>query len=167
MFTLSEVQSQRRAGLSVALLNVGLAGSFVAILLRRPWKTAFALVVVAALALYGWELTAILRARKRGPLDWGIRYFLTAVALLIPVSLLSVALSWSGLPLNPFTGQLENLYGFLGLMGVVSFAIMGMLYKIIPFLVWFGVYSQHVGRDVFIPVANNRLLEFSRRAGDD
>ena len=29
MFTLSEVQSQRRAGLSVVLLNVGLAGSFV------------------------------------------------------------------------------------------------------------------------------------------
>ena len=55
-------------------------------------------------------------------------------------------LSWPGLPLNPFTGQLENLYGFLGLLGVVSFAIMGMLYKIIPFLVWFGVYSKHIGR---------------------
>ncbi len=146
MFTLSEVQSQRRAELSVVLLNVGLAGSFVTILLRSPWKLAFALVVIAALAIYGWELAAILRARKRGPLDWGIRYFLTAVALLIPVSLLSVVLSWTGLPLNPFMGQLENLYGFLGLLGVVSFAIMGMLYKIIPFLVWFGVYSQHIGR---------------------
>lgn len=146
MFTLSEVQSQRRAGLSVALLNLGLAGSFVSILLRSPWKFAFALVTIAALAIYGWELVAILRARKRGPLDWGIRYFLTAVALLIPVSLLSVVLSWPGLPLNPFIGQLENLYGFLGLMGVVAFAIMGMLYKIIPFLVWFGVYSKHIGR---------------------
>lgn len=146
MFTLSEVQRPRRAALSVALLNIGLAGSFLAILLRSPWKLAFALVVIAALAIYGWELIAILRARKRGPLDWGIRYFLTAVVGLIPVSLLSIVLSWPGLPLNPFTGQLENLYGFLGLMGVVSFAIMGMLYKIIPFLVWFGVYSKHIGR---------------------
>jgi hypothetical protein len=68
------------------------------------------------------------------------------VALLIPLSLLSVTLSWPGLPLNPFTGQLENLYGFLGLIGVVSLAIMGMLYKIIPFLVWFGVYGKHIGR---------------------
>jgi hypothetical protein len=146
MFTLSEVQSQRRAGLSVVLLNVGLAGSFVTILLRSPWKLAFALVVIAALAIYGWELTAILRARKRRALDWGIRYFLTAVALLIPLSLLSIVLSWPSLPLTPFTGQLENLYGFLGLLGVVSFAIMGMLYKIISFLVWFGVYSPHIGR---------------------
>lgn len=146
MFTLSEVQSQRRAGLSVALLNLGLAGSFVTILLRSPWKSAFALVTITALAIYGWELRAILRARKRGALDWGIRYFLTAVALLGLLSLLAVVLSWPGLPLNPFTGQLENLYGFLGLIGMVSFAIMGMLYKIIPFLVWFGVYSKHIGR---------------------
>jgi len=40
---------------------------------------------------------------------------------------------------------LENLYGFLGLIGMVSFAIIGMLYKIIPFLVWYGVYSKKVG----------------------
>jgi hypothetical protein len=146
MFTLSEIQSPRRAAASVALLNIGLAGSFVTILLRSSWKLAFALVVIAALAIYGWELTAILRARKRRALDWGIKYFLTAVALLIPLSILSVVLSWPGLPLNPLVGQLENLYGFLGLIGVLSFAIMGMLYKIIPFLVWFGVYSKHIGR---------------------
>jgi hypothetical protein len=146
MFTLSDIQSPRRAALSVALLNLGLAGSFITILLRSPWKLAFALVVITALVIYGWELTAILRARKRRALDWGIKYFITAVALFIPLSILSVVLSWPGLPLNPLVGQLENLYGFLGLLGVVSFAIMGMLYKIIPFLVWFGIYSKHIGR---------------------
>ena len=56
MFTLSEVQSRRRAVCSIALLNVGLAGSFVTILLRSPLKLAFALLVVAALAIYGWEI---------------------------------------------------------------------------------------------------------------
>jgi len=146
MFTLSEVQSRRRAALSVALLNIGLAGSFVTILRRSPWKLAFALVVIAALAVYGWELVAILRARKRRAVDWGIKYFLTAVSLLAPLSALAVVLSWPGLPLNQMTGQLENAYGFLGLIGVVSFAIIGMLYKILPFLVWFGRYSPHVGR---------------------
>jgi hypothetical protein len=75
-----------------------------------------------------------------------MRYFLTAIALLSPLSMLAVVLSWPGFPLNPLTGQLENLYGFLGLAGVVSFAIVGMLYKIVPFLVWLGVYSQEVGR---------------------
>ena len=146
MFTLSEIQSRRRAASSVALLNIGLAGSFVTILWRSPLKVSFTTLSVAALAIYGWELVAILRARKRRSLDWGIKYFLTAVALLLPVSGLAVVLSWPSLPLTPFTGQVENVYGFLGLLGVVSFAIIGMLYKIIPFLVWFGRYSRQIGR---------------------
>jgi hypothetical protein len=66
--------------------------------------------------------------------------------MLVPLSALAGVLAWPGLPLNQFTGQLENVYGFLGLTGVISFAIIGMLYKIVPFLVWFGTYSQHVGR---------------------
>jgi len=146
MFTLSELQSKRRAACSVALLNLGLAGSFLTIMLRCPWKLAFTLVMVAGLAVYGWELRAILRARKRPSLDWGLKYFLTAVSLLAPLAILAVALSWPGLPLTRFTGQLESLYGFLGLVGVISFAILGMLYKILPFLVWFGSYGREIGR---------------------
>lgn len=146
MFTLSEVQSHRRAAASIALLNVGLAGSFMTILLRSPWKLAFTLLMVAGLAVYGWELRAMLRARKRRSLDWGLKYFLTAVSLLAPLAILALALSWPGLRLTAFTGQLENLYGFLGLVGVISFAILGMLYKILPFLVWFGSYGKEIGR---------------------
>ena len=146
MFTLSEVQSKRRAAGSVVLLNISLAGSFATILLRSPWKLMFALVGAGALALYAWELVAILRARKRQTLDWGIIYFLTAVVLMFPLSVLAVVLSWPRLPLDVFTGQLENVYGFLALIGVVSLAIIGMLYKIIPFLVWFGRYSGQIGR---------------------
>ena len=86
MFTLSEVQSKGRAAVSIILLNVGLVGSFATILLHSPWKLAFAFVSVAALALYVCELAAILRARKRRVLDWGIKYFLTAVLLLFPLS---------------------------------------------------------------------------------
>jgi hypothetical protein len=146
MFTLSELQSRRRANYSIALLNIGLAGAFITILIRSPWKLAFAFLIIAALAIYGWEIKAILRARKRKALDWGIKYFITATALLIPLSVIAVILSWPGLPVNRFTGQLENAYGFLGIIGVISFAIIGMLYKIVPFLVWFGKYSRQIGR---------------------
>jgi hypothetical protein len=146
MFALSELQSRRRAALAVLLLNIGLAGSVVTILLHSPWKPVFACIAVAGLAIYGWELEAILQARKRRTLDWGLKTFLVGIALLIPLSLLALKLSWPQLPMSPFFGQLENLYGFLGLLGVVTLAILGMLHKILPFLVWFGVYSPHVGR---------------------
>ncbi len=146
MFTLGEIQSPRRGKLSIALLNAGLLGAFVTILLASPWKFFFALVVIAALAVYGWEIAAIVRARKRASLDWGVKSFLTALAMLLPLSLLAAVLSWPRLPVNVFTLQLENLYGFLGLIGFVTFAIIGMLHKIIPFLVWFHSYSRYVGR---------------------
>jgi hypothetical protein len=145
MFTLSEVQNRGRALASVVLLNAGLLGSFVTILLRSRFKLACALVVIAGLAVYGLEMIAILRARKRRTLDWGLKYFLTALCLLAPLSVLGLVLSWPTLPLTPFTGQLENVYGLLALLGVVSFAIIGMFYKIIPFLVWYGSYSRQIG----------------------
>lgn len=145
MFTLSELQSKRRAALSVILLNVGLAGSLISILRQSPWKLASAMTVVAALLVYGWEIVAILSARKRRALDWGVRSFLTAVGLLLPMSVMATVLSWPGVALTPVIGQLENAYGFIGLIGVVSLAVIGMLYKIIPFLVWSAAYSEQIG----------------------
>jgi hypothetical protein len=146
MFTLSEIQNHCRATTSIVLLSIGLTGLFMGILLQQPWKLAFALVILTAFTLFGLELNAILLARKRRSLDWGVMYFLTAIAILLPLSALAIALCWPGLPVNQFTEQLETVYGFLGFIGFVSFAILGMLYKIIPFLIWFGVYSKHIGR---------------------
>lgn len=146
MFALSDIRNDRRAWSSVMLLNVGLAGLFVALMLASPWKLAFALVVVAALALYGWEMRAILRARKRRVLDWGLKAFVVAISLLGVLSVLAVVLCWPGLPATLFTTQLENVYGFLFLVGVVGLAILGMLYKIVPFLAWFHSYSKVIGK---------------------
>ena len=146
MFTLSELQSRRRATASLLLLNLALAGSFFTILLRSPFKLLFALLGLAGLACYGLELLAILRARKRRALDWGLKYFLTALSLLLPLAGLAALLSWPSLPLTSLTGQLENLYGFLAFAGVISLAIIGMLYKILPFLAWYRSYSPHIGR---------------------
>jgi len=146
MFAVSELQSPRRAAWSVGLLNLGLLGSFFAMLTRHPLKPLAALVMAAGLALYALEVRAILRARRRAQLDWGLRQFLAALALLIPGATLGLFLSWPALAVTPLVGQLENLYGLLGVLGVVSLAILGMLYKIVPFLVWFGRYSGEIGR---------------------
>ncbi len=146
MFTLSELQSERRAWCSEAAINIGLAGVFITVLFQEPFKPLFALVTISGFLLYGWELFAILRARNRRVLDWGMKYFLTAIGLLLPLSILALALTWSGLPANAVTMQLESVYGLLGMFGLVGLAILGMLYKIVPFLVWFHSYGRHIGR---------------------
>jgi hypothetical protein len=146
MFLLSEIQSPRRAWLSIILLNIGVAGAVPGVLWQSGAKFGFAVVIVAGLMTYGVEIGAIVRARKRRALDWAMTYFFTAVALLAPAGVLGLILAWPKLPLTAFTGQLENVYGFLALVGIVSFAIVGMLYKIVPFLIWYSVYSSAIGR---------------------
>lgn len=146
MFLISEVQRPWRAWTSIVLLNLGMAAVFLAILLQSRWKPLAALLVILALGFYGTELRAIVRARRRRQLDWGLRGFLTAQLLLIPTAILGLALSWPGLTLTELVGRLENAYGFLAILGVVAFSILGMLHKILPFLVWFAAYSREVGR---------------------
>ena len=146
MFTLSEVQNAKRAAWSIGLLNAGLAGVFITVLLQSALKPVFAAVVTAGLAVYGIEIRAMLRARLLLELDWGLKAFLLALAMLVPVAGLGLFLSWPKLTLNDLTGQLENLYGLLALLGVVTLAILGMLFKIMPFLVWYAVYSRQIGR---------------------
>lgn len=154
MFTLSELQSERRAWGSVALINIGLVGIFITVLFQEPFRPLFALVMISGFILYGREIIAILRKRNRRTLDWGMKYFLTAIGLLVPLSILALALTWSGLPLNAVTMQLESVYGLIGLFGLVGLAILGMLYKIVPFLVWFHSYSRHIGRAKFPALAD-------------
>lgn len=146
MFTLSELQNERRAGAAIGLINLGLAGLFVTIALRSAWKLDAALVIAVGLAVYAVEIRAILRARKRRVLDWGLRHFLTALGLLGLVTLVGLVLCWPGLPATHLTTQLETVYGWLGLSGVVTLTVLGFLYKIVPFQIWYHRYAPHVGR---------------------
>jgi hypothetical protein len=143
MFTISRVQNARRAGWSIAMVNAGVASVAVSILFQSPWKLAAALLAVAGLALFGLELRAILGARTRPELDWGMRQFLTGITLLAPLAILSLVLCWPGLPMMP---RLENVYAVLGVFGVLLCSLLGMLYKILPFFIWFNRYSGEVGR---------------------
>jgi hypothetical protein len=116
------------------------------VLLQSRAKPLFAVIISAGLLAYLVELRAILRARKRRKLDWALKSFLTAAGLLVPVMGIGCVLSWPDLPMNRFTGQLENVYGLVALLGVVTIAILGMLFKIVPFLVWQARYSPLIGR---------------------
>lgn len=146
MFLLSELQNERRARLGIWLLNAALTGLFVTITLRSPWKLAFAALTATAVGVYLVEMRAIVRARKRRVIDWGLRYYLTALGLLACLAILGVLLALPVLPVTEFMAQLETVYGFLGIVGVVTFTILGFLYKIVPFIVWYHSYSRQVGR---------------------
>lgn len=145
MFTLSELWSDRLARSTFWSLNGAVLGLFWSLLAGSRLVAAFAALAAASLALYGFQMIRTLRARRRPALDWGIRYALTALGYLMLTALVGAALAAGVVRDEALAARLAFAYGFLGLGAWVSMMMMGMLYKIVPFLVWYLAYSDRVG----------------------
>jgi hypothetical protein len=164
MFAISEIQSERRAWGSVALLNAGLLATATTILLGSAWKIVSAALLTIGILLYGWELAAILRQRKRRSIDFSLKTALGGIALLFPLIVLGVYLAWPEVAFSERVGRLENLYGFLALFGFLSMVVTGFLYKIVPFLIWYQVYSSKVGK-FKVPALHEMFSDRLQRIG--
>ncbi|MBF0271112.1 MAG: hypothetical protein HQL98_03400 [Magnetococcales bacterium] len=124
----------------------------------HPWlPLAAALPGIAALMLYGHQVRQMLHNRKRKLVDTTLRLWLFGFAC-GATSLLLMAL-W------PFTDSelWRFLAGILYLFGWVGPVILGMLQKIIPFLVWFHRFSTLAGL-VEIPMMDDLSPEKPLRA---
>jgi hypothetical protein len=96
--------------------------------------------------------------RKRPRLDWGLRFVLTGTGFLLPTALMGL-----GFALDLISGPREAVaYAVLALGGWVSLTIVGMMLKIVPFLVWYRVYSPHAGK---APVPMLAQLSWPRAEG--
>ena len=98
-------------------------------------------VALAALGHAVW-VARMARHRKRPRLDRGLYFVLTGTAFLLPVTSLGLGFAW-GLVSGP---RVALAYAVLGLGGWISLTIIGMMLKILPFLVWYRVYSPRVGK---------------------
>ncbi len=145
MFSLGELREERLARWQFWLLNVGILGLFGTLLFRSGWASLFALLIAAAVGLFLWKMREVLRGRQRPRLDWGLRHALSAIATLAILTLLGLWLATGWVWSEEFAARLAFGYGVLALLGWVSVMIIGMMYKIIPFLVWHHRYSDFVG----------------------
>ena len=123
----------------------------------RPAICAGAILVAAAtLTHVGWVLRMV-RARKDAALDWPLRFLLAGALALVPATAMGLALA-ADLVAGP---RMALAYAVLALGGWASLTIVGMLLKIVPFLVWYLVYAPQAGRR---PVP--ALAQLSWRAGE-
>ena len=102
-----------------------------------------ALAAAAALGAHAAWIVGLMRHRRRPTLDWGLRFVLTGTACLGPAAALGLALAL-GVAAGP---RAALAYAVLGLGGWVSLTIVGMMLKIVPFLVWYRVYAPKAGRE--------------------
>jgi hypothetical protein len=124
-------------GLGVPVLAAGLA------LGRAGLVVPGAAAVAAALCAHGAWIAGLARLGRRPALDWGLRFVLTGTACLVPAAALGLALAL-GVAGGP---RVALAYAVLALGGWVSLTIVGMMLKIVPFLVWYRAYAPRAGRE--------------------
>jgi hypothetical protein len=162
MFTLSAIQSSKRAWTAYALLNFGILSVFFGLLFQKSWLPLAAIILVLGLGMWMWEMYMIYHKRNRAHLDGPLKQVRLAM-LHIPVLILLGL--WLSLPRNDpslIFFQIQTSYGLLALLGFISLFIIAMLYKIIPFLVWYQVYASLVGKQP-VPKLDDLYSHFLER----
>jgi len=101
-----------------------------------------AAALAAAAAGHVVWVVSMARCRKRPRLDWGLRFVLTAAGFLPLGTVLGLALAFDLLS-GP---RVALAYAVLVLGGWASLSVVGMMLKIVPFLVWYRVYGPQAGR---------------------
>ncbi|MEJ5304937.1 MAG: hypothetical protein WHV63_03240 [Ignavibacteria bacterium] len=144
MFTLSHGYKLTLAKWSFVLINIGLLG--INWIMHYPdtgfYNLIFGVLIFAGIILYLIQIFIIFKKRIRKKLDIGIKFSAFAFIMMGFSSLLNFSFLFFN---YESIKNLTLLYGFTVLVGYVSFLIVGQMYKIVPFLVWYHKYSSKVG----------------------
>lgn len=146
MFTMADLRRPRwvRAGLGLAqagllVLTPGIACG------KTVVAIAGAMLVAAGVACSGVALVATFRSRRRRVLDPGVKAFALGAVVLGFATAIGVGLAAARLPGETMFAA-AAAYGVAVIVGALGFMILGMLCKIVPFLVWMKVYGPRAGR---------------------
>ncbi|HXJ83432.1 MAG TPA: hypothetical protein VMS64_32700, partial [Candidatus Methylomirabilis sp.] len=158
MFLLAPAPSRWASRIQLSGLAVGVPLMVIGLVSTRSLLVLGAVAVTAAAGSHTAWILEMARARRRPGLDWGLRFALTATGFLLPAAALGLALA-----VDVLSGPRVALaYAVVVLGGFVSLTIVGMMLKIVPFLVWYRVYSSRAGREMVPMLAQ---LSWSRAEG--
>jgi len=160
MFGLSHGFSTRPAKLAYVLVNVGLLGMTVEWLMTGPaWlrQLYLALLSIGILAFL-LQLVEIFRHRMKKKLDLGMKHSAVAFGYFLLSLITGLSLAFADLGDPGARQALVLTYGVIVIFGFFSMLIIGQMYKIVPFLVWFHTFSDRVGKEP-VPMLKDMFSE--------
>lgn len=160
MFGLSHGYSTVPSKVAYVCVNLGLAGVTVEWLFAGPNWLLQLYVGVLVFGILGFfvQLILIFRHRLRRYLDLGMKHSAAAFFYLLAATLTGGYIAFA---FSTDTQREETVilaYGFTILLGFFSTLIVGQLYKIIPFLVWFHTFSDKAGKEK-VPMLKDMVYE--------
>lgn len=130
--------------ISAALLEIGVLGLFVTLLMRSAWSPIFGALVLAGLVAFISHVLFMVSRRVRRPpeaprVDFAVLHAATAgVWMLTAAGLGAFLLSR---PMSDATLHAALAYGVFGLLGFLAQMIVAMQVRLIPLFAWYSGYS--------------------------
>ncbi|WP_442887771.1 hypothetical protein [Congregicoccus parvus] len=150
MFTMGTLRRPRCVAAGFACAQTGLVFLVGGLTTAHTWLAWFGIAtLVAGVALSATAFLATLAGRRRRRLDPGVRAFVVGAALLGLAAVVGSIAFAGSVPVSDVT----SMYGLLVVAGL-SATVLGMLGKIVPFLVWMRAYGPRVGR-IPVPAATS------------
>lgn len=144
MFTLSHGFSLINARLAFWLINIGLLG--ISTVMHYKDTTflyyIFTTMISVGIVFFLIQVYIIYKKRVRKKLDTGLKFTSYSYLMLGLTTLLGTFIAFIDYQNIP---NLTLVYGYMIIFGYLSMLIVGQLYKIVPFLVWYHKYSSKVG----------------------
>lgn len=144
MFTLSHGYKLLFGKIAFWIVNAGLLG--ISIVMHYEDTTIFyyisAFLILVGLGTFLFQTILIVKKRIRKKADIGIKYSYIAYSMMGVATGLGVIIAFFD---ENKIMNLTLIYGVIIVLGFVSMLIVGQMYKIVPFLVWYHKYSSKVG----------------------
>ncbi len=153
MFSLSHGFSEVPINRGFYFITVGLALYIFGALTDIFWMEVIGVVgIMISLALFAYQMWIIFTTRIRKQNDSWAKNMIASFAFFIlslVIFLLSYLFKWE---------TLSMFSGYLFFFGFLATIIIGHIYKILPFLVWYQRYSPLVGKQK-VPMLNDMIVE--------
>ncbi|RUM71652.1 MAG: hypothetical protein DSZ08_02715 [Sulfurovum sp.] len=148
MFSLAHGFDQKYVQRAFRCMIVSVAFVFVGALLHMHWLMYIGYVLsFVGMVLYLWQIYSIYKLTVRKEMDVWAKFMIFAFFTLI-VSLLCILLYFmTGIP------SVQHASMWFLILGFIASFILGHLYKIVPFLVWFERFAPLVGKEK-VPMLN-------------
>lgn len=160
MFGLSHGFSTKPARVAFVLVNIGLMGLSVEWLFTgAEWLlTSYVVILVLGLLSFIVQLALILKHRMRRTFDLGMKHSVVAFSYFLLSILFGFMLAVVKIDDVKLKEGLILMYGGMIMLGFFSMLIVGQMYKIVPFLVWFHTFSDKVGKEP-VPMLKDMFSE--------
>lgn len=163
MFTLSHGFALTNGKRALWMINIGLLG--ISTIMHYKDTTfiyyIFIALIVLGIIFFLLQINIIFKNRIRKKFDIGIRFSSVAYLMFGLTTLLGTFIAFV---------DYENIinitlvYGYMIIFGFISMLIVGQMYKIVPFLVWYHKYSSKVGIEK-VPMLKDMFNEKSAQVG--